>query len=207
MKKVLVGLWSASLLFSIYCYQIFPDTIATHYDWKFQPDCYGDKSAVFLHPLILIVISLSLIVLNRLPSIKKQTASFEKTYWRILVALAVLVLAMQIVEFINVKSTMAINGLALVMGIMLVYLGNYMPKVKYNYFVGIRTPWTYRSELNWYKTHRFGGICFMIAGAALSLFAILKAVFVLWIAITMVCIPIIYSFLFYLKEQKEHVGN
>ena len=54
MKKLLIVLWILSLIFSFYCYQAFPDTIATHYDWQLQPDCFGDKISVFSYPLILI---------------------------------------------------------------------------------------------------------------------------------------------------------
>lgn len=49
-------------------------------------------------------------------------------------------------------------------GILLIVLGNYMPKTRQNWFLGIRTPWTLSSEYTWEKTHRFGGRLFMMVG-------------------------------------------
>lgn len=207
MKKLLIVLWILSLIFSFYCYQVFPDTIATHYDWQLQPDCFGDKISVFSYPLILIGISLMLLLLSRFDPFKKQFFEFERTYWRVLKILAVFALAMQVVEFLNVSYGMQGNGLALVIGLMLMVLGNYLPKVKYNYFIGIRTPWTYCSELNWYKTHRLGGCCFMLAGLAFLLYALWQEGLLLWMASGMVLFPLIYSFLFYLKELKQNARN
>lgn len=54
----------------------------------------------------------------------------------------------------------------LVKGLFLV-IGNVMRKLRPNYTVGIRTPWTLANERVWDKTHRFGGLVFFIAGLAL----------------------------------------
>jgi uncharacterized membrane protein len=55
----------------------------------------------------------------------------------------------------------------------LVVLGNYMGKIRSNFFFGIRTPWTLSSELSWHKTHRLGGKLLVLAGLALLPFAFL----------------------------------
>ena len=55
----------------------------------------------------------------------------------------------------------------LLMGGLFIVLGNYSGKVRRNYFIGIRTPWTLASEEVWSRTHRFGGWVFVIAGIAL----------------------------------------
>jgi uncharacterized membrane protein len=55
----------------------------------------------------------------------------------------------------------------LLMGGLFIVLGNYSGKVRRNYFIGIRTPWTLASEEVWARTHRFGGWVFVIAGIAL----------------------------------------
>lgn len=51
-----------------------------------------------------------------------------------------------------------------VIGLMYIVLGNYMPSMKPNYFVGIRTPWTLENEKVWRKTHQLGGWSFMLCG-------------------------------------------
>ncbi|MCB0026848.1 MAG: SdpI family protein, partial [Anaerolineales bacterium] len=42
-------------------------------------------------------------------------------------------------------------------GVLFVVIGNYLGKIRSNYMMGIRTPWTLASDLAWDKTHRLGG--------------------------------------------------
>lgn len=56
----------------------------------------------------------------------------------------------------------------LVPALLFIVLGNYMPKMRYNPVMGIRTPWTLRDERVWDKTHRFSGPIFMLAGALMA---------------------------------------
>lgn len=55
-----------------------------------------------------------------------------------------------------------------------IVLGNYMPKTRSNWFVGIRTPWTLSSEETWVKTHRFGGKLFVLIGIMLVASGIMR---------------------------------
>jgi len=58
-----------------------------------------------------------------------------------------------------------VNMIMLGTGLMLVLLGNALPKSRPGFFVGIRTPWTITDTDNWIATHRLGGKLFMAAGA------------------------------------------
>jgi uncharacterized membrane protein len=55
---------------------------------------------------------------------------------------------------------------ALSVGVLLMVIGNYMGKLRKNFFIGIRTPWTLASDVVWERTHRFAGPLFVAAGAA-----------------------------------------
>jgi uncharacterized membrane protein len=50
-------------------------------------------------------------------------------------------------------------------GLLFIIIGNYMPKMRKNWLMGIRTPWTLSDERVWDRTHRFAGPLFMLAGA------------------------------------------
>jgi len=54
-------------------------------------------------------------------------------------------------------------------GALFIVIGNYLPKVRPNYMVGIRTPWTLTSDVAWTRTHRMGGRLFVIEGVAMIL--------------------------------------
>jgi uncharacterized membrane protein len=51
--------------------------------------------------------------------------------------------------------------------LLLIVTGNYLSKVRSNFFIGIRTPWTLSSDIAWRKTHRVGGRVLLLLGLAL----------------------------------------
>lgn len=55
----------------------------------------------------------------------------------------------------------------IMIGLLFVFMGNLMPKVPKNFFVGIKTPWTLANEEVWRKTHRLGGLLFVLSGLIL----------------------------------------
>ena len=91
--------------------------------------------------------------------------------------------------------------------LLIALLGNVLGKVRRNFFVGIRTPWTIASEQVWNATHRFAAKTFFAGGLLGLLAVILRAPF--WLPVTAILvaalIPAIYSLVFY--KQLEHKGE
>ena len=92
-------------------------------------------------------------------------------------------------------------------GFLFLVIGNYLPKCKMNATIGIKIPWTYSSEENWNRTHRFGGKVWVACG-----FLIMSTIFMpakistpvmAATFIGMILVPTIYSYCFYKKEMKE----
>ncbi len=80
-------------------------------------------------------------------------------------------------------------------GILLTVIGNYLPKCKQNYTIGIKISWTLNSEENWNKTHRLAGWVWTIGGilvAATSLFGIFWIPLIIFLPMTL--IPVFYSY-------------
>ena len=61
-------------------------------------------------------------------------------------------------------------------GVLFIFLGNYMPRIKQNYMFGCKTPWALNNEHNWNRTQRRGGIVFVIMGAALIVISLLATI-------------------------------
>lgn len=88
--------------------------------------------------------------------------------------------------------------LPLVLGVLFIVLGNYMPKCKQNYTIGFKLPWTLNNEDNWNKTHRLAGAMMMLGGVLILISAFVKSLAVILFVIAillMVLIPGIYSYL------------
>ena len=81
------------------------------------------------------------------------------------------------------------------LGVVFVAIGNYLPKCKQNYTVGIKIPWTLHSEENWNRTHRLAGYIWVAGGVVMALSGFVG---IFWLslpaALGMALIPIIYSF-------------
>lgn len=95
---------------------------------------------------------------------------------------------------------------AVLVGVLLMGLGNIMPKIKSNFYMGIKTPWTLSDDQIWYRTHRLGGRLLAAAGAVMvisSLLLPLETAFIL----SMVCIlaaALFPGMMSYLWWKKSH---
>ena len=90
--------------------------------------------------------------------------------------------------------------LPIFMGVLFVAIGNYLPKCKQNYTVGIKISWTLASEENWNKTHRLSGYIWVAGGLVMVLAGFLGLIWLLMpVALLMALIPIVYSFILHRK--------
>jgi uncharacterized membrane protein len=86
--------------------------------------------------------------------------------------------------------------LPVLIGLIFTIIGNYMPKCKQNYTIGIKIPWTLNSEENWNKTHRFAGILWVICGIVIMLTGFFGGIWIFFgIALLMVLAPMLYSYI------------
>ena len=87
-------------------------------------------------------------------------------------------------------------------GILFMIIGNYLPKCKQNYTMGIKLPWTLHDEENWNRTHRMAGFLWVAGGVIIAVNAFLEWKWLfLTIVFAMVLVPGIYSFLYYKKHR------
>lgn len=94
----------------------------------------------------------------------------------------------------------------ILMGVLFVCLGNYLPKCRLNPTLGIKVKWTLYNEENWNKTHRFGGKCWMAAGLGFLVLSFLPLGFgsvTLALMVVMIAAPVGYSYLLYRKQLRE----
>jgi uncharacterized membrane protein len=201
----------ASFVLGFYFYAHFPDRVASHWGFGGQPDRYSGKFAgAFAIPFLLTGMYALFLVLPLLDPKSERYQDFAKAYnfFRFAI-LAVLAAVFTGSGLYNLGYAVNIGFFVpLVIGLMMIVMGNYMGKIKKNWFVGIRTPWTLSSENVWNKTHRFGGWMFMIFGLLLILTPFLPASFglaaiLIGVFLTAV-VTMVYSYLEYQKEKKQN---
>ena len=95
----------------------------------------------------------------------------------------------------------------LLVGGMFIIVGNYLPKCKQNYTMGIKLPWTFHDEENWNHTHRMAGKLWFGIGLVMICSALLPTKIIFWVLmfviVVAVLVPTLYSYLFYRKKTKE----
>lgn len=94
----------------------------------------------------------------------------------------------------------------LFIGLMFIFIGNYLPKSRQSYTVGIKTPWALHSEENWDKTHRLAGPIWVAAGfiSILSTFLPYGEALMFICLMISAAVPFIYSYVLYIKESDSN---
>jgi len=94
-------------------------------------------------------------------------------------------------------------------GLLFVVLGNYMSKVRKNFFIGIRTPWTLASDEVWSRTHRLGGKVFVLVGLFMMLNSVLRfpEAWLVGFIVVAALIPVVYSYVIYRKIEGFPSGD
>ena len=88
----------------------------------------------------------------------------------------------------------------LLIGLLFTVIGNYLPKSKQNYTIGIKLPWTLNSEENWNRNHLMAGRLWVVCGFAIILTSFLGLFWLFMVvALVMVLAPMIYSYILHRK--------
>ncbi len=194
------------ILMGLVLWNQLPDRIATHFDFNGVADGWSSKAfAVFGLPTFLVAAHL-LCTFGTAADPRKQNIS-DKMYRLVLWICPIISLITNCsVYLIALGRKVNIGLICMVLtGIMFIIVGNYLPKCRQNYTMGIKLPWTLADEENWNRTHRMAGWLWMAAGVVFLVIAVTgKMSLVLFLAtiIITVLIPTIYSFLYHLKHHK-----
>ena len=187
---------------------IMPDTIPTHFGPSGEPDAWGSKFTVLLYPAILVLVTVLAVPMIKLDPKQDNYERFSKYYYNFFLGFALFFLAMEAANIAIAMGT-AINVgsiICFVTGVLMFFVGNMMPKIKQNFFFGIKTPWALTDEENWFKTHRLGGKTFAAGGIAIMIAAFIPGESKIWILLAvvllMVFVPFVYSYVIFKNKQK-----
>lgn len=180
-------------------YKELPEQMAIHFNNAGEADNYMNKN------LVLFGLPMLLAVLNLYHQFRLVTEPKKTNYSKILLYLSqwlipvISVGAMSYTILVGLGRGFNISNVgAIILGILIIVLGNYLPKCHFNYTMGIKLPWTLNSEENWNKTHRLAGFIWVIGGIIILLSFLWKVEYVvLGVIGTIVFIPMVYSFQLY----------
>ena len=186
-----------------------PERIPTHFNFNNEPDGYSSKwVAVFGLPCFMAAVDLIvLFALKNDPKAKGHSTALTKLMLWLIPAMSILVGSMCLVAGLGKSVNIALIT-QLLFGIVLIVIGNYLPKCRQNYTMGIRLPWTLNSEDNWNFTHRVGGFVGVIGGIVIIINAFFgNAWLLLAVMLLFVLIPLITSYVYYRRHEGKKQGK
>ena len=196
-----LALCLSPILAGILLYPRLPGQIPVHFNFSGDADGYAAKPfAVFGLPLLCAVLQAVLSLSLRADPKRANMSRFllHLSLW-ITPFISVLCSAMMLATALGCNANVG-TVIPSFIGLLFVVIGNYLPKTKQSYTMGIKLPWTLNSEENWNRTHRLAGFLWVLCGAAFFLFSILRLLniylFFALIAV-MVLVPTVYSYLLY----------
>lgn len=164
-----LALLAAMWLWALFAWPSMPDRIPAHWNIQGEIDRWGGKfEGLILLPLIATALYLLLRFLPLVDPGRANYVHFSGPYAVVrttVLAMLAVVHAIGQVAAHGVKVPMG-RLMPLLVGAMFVALGAVLGKVRPNWFVGVRTPWTLSSKVSWVKTHRMAGWLFMASGLA-----------------------------------------
>ncbi len=206
---------AAALAGSLYVwhfhYDDLPDRVATHWNIHGEPDGWTPKDNVLmvflLLPLVMTGIVLLAIVLPWVSPKGFDVDRFRDTYGYVMALVVVLMAYLHLVILWGGMHPEQPVDRWIVGGIFLFFalLGNVLGRVRRNFWMGVRTPWTLASETVWNRTHRLSAWLFLAFGL-LGLAAVLAGVPMLVCFLGLIgaaLIPVIYSLVLYKRLEKE----
>lgn len=203
--------WALAALpfvFSALFYSRMPEQTAVHWDAAGNPNGYASRAfAAFGLPAILLgaAVLVRFIIsadpkrqnIERSPQVKRISV------WSVVI-LANVVQGIVIFSALDYKINVSFV-VTLLIGVLFAAIGNYLPKCKPNYTVGIKLPWTLANEENWVKTHRFAGPVWIAGGVLLMLSAFFPYPWPMpALILAVVLLPSAYSYLLYRRESGNH---
>ena len=224
-KTIICLLMLLSVVITAIMLQFMPDIVPAHYNAAGEVDRLGSKYESFLFPVATVVMGGFFLLVDKLvPRAKNERErKTEDVVIYVSGVLTTLYFVGMNIFFMGKGIAYGHSGTASVPGIdimqtnsvctiligaLLIILGNYMPKARVNALYGLRTKWSMSNDRVWQKSQRFGGFSSVVCGIVL----ILIGVFVRkWLLLWMLLIITIWgitsvamSYVFYRKDRTTH---
>ena len=213
LKKELpiIGIVLLPFMYLAYIWNSLPEQVPMHWNLKGEIDDWGSKYSLiglaFLLPVLTYVLMLVLPKIDPKKRMESMGGKYDQFKFILVAFMTVTVL---VVIFISKNQKLSTpNMIAILAGILFVFVGNYFKVMKQNYFIGIKTPWTLESDEVWKLTHLLAGKMWVIGGLLIVICSLVVPVnlnFYFFISITAVIsiVPIVYSYLIYKKIKNNN---
>ena len=187
-----------------------PPRVASHWNLHGVADGWSSRTwAAYFGPVMILAITLVMQVLPKIDPRRRNYAKFWPVFWLVVNLIITFIFVLHLALMANGMGAgvnpVVVIGIAL--GVMMIVIGNYLSRVRPNWFIGIRTPWTLESPEVWRKTHKVGGWLFVTAGVlTLASIALIgpRGMMVAFVSVMTAAVgSALLSLVFWMQEQKQ----
>ena len=191
------------IVLGLFLWKRLPEQVPTHFGLNNEPNGYSSKVfAVFGLPAFMAALdALCLFGLSSDPRAEKHSKVLDRIMLWFIPGLSILVSSLCLLTAIGKRINIALV-MQLLIGVVFIVVGNYLPKCRRNYTMGIKLPWTLNDDDNWNYTHRLGGFVWVIAGLVMLVNAFIGSLWILLAVIfAAVIVPTAASYIYYRRHK------
>lgn len=197
------------MVFGLAVWDSLPDVMATHWGIDNQPNGFSSKGmVVFGMPLIMLAMQWFCLICMEF-DIKKRNHSATVVKFVLWIVPAVSLMTMAVTYSVALGAELNVGfWVMLIVGVIFIGTGNYLPKCRQNWTMGVRNRWTLSDPENWNRTHRVAGPVWIVCGLLIivgSFFCSSPVVGygLFGIIAVAVFVPTLYSYLYYKKHEES----
>ena len=209
-KIIYFALMFLPLIITFVVLPFLPEQIPAHYNFAGEIDRWGSKYEALLFPAITILMGFFMLWMAKIAAKQEENGSNnEKIVFYTGMGISLWFTAMHTFSLYKAFAAAGSMGYSveadinrifcILLGISLVIIGNFMPKLRNNSLIGLRTPWSMKNDTVWKKSQLFGGISFIVCGVLMIIaglfaegFAAMCSAIGLLMTDTVICV--IYSY-------------
>ncbi|MFZ5897939.1 MAG: SdpI family protein [Bacillota bacterium] len=213
-SRTLKGDWPALVLIlgmfiaGLVVYPHLPEQVPSHFNVRGEIDAYSSRLwGAFGIPLLSAGIYVLMLVVPFIDPKRQNYAGFLGGYRVIRTAMVAFMAVLHaVILAVALGCNVSVNTVVPVMlGLLFIVLGRVLGGIRFNYFVGIRTPWTLADEEVWRRTHEMSGRLFVVAGLASVISGVLPAPANFWLSIGAISVAgggsLVYSYFVYARRH------
>ena len=196
------------MLAGFICGDILEEKIAIHWGIGGQADGFASPAVAFtVIPLIMLAVHwICMIITSVIDKREEQSKKVQGLMFWIIPTITLTSCGMMLSAALGYTAHLG-WAIYILIGIMFIVIGNYMPKIKRSVTTGVKIKWTMANDENWAATHRFCGKLWVAMGFVCILAAPLPTrvfpISALLIIAVSVVLPVIYSYRFYKKQLAD----
>lgn len=205
---LLILVAAVSIIAAIIFYPSMPQRMVTHWGAGGVPNGYMTAFwGSFLMPIVIVIMVLLLIFLPRADPLRKNINLFKDYFLNFSLLLVLLMYALQIYVILwNLGFNITIIYVIIpLLTVLFYYTGVMLSRAKQNMTIGIRTPWTLRSEKVWNETHKRSAVMLKIASVIFLIGLVFPKAAFLFVIIPLIAVFVyafFYSYALFEKQKK-----